>query len=281
LSTEEDTLMRMTEMPHHVLGELSTYLSGRLSGADRRRVEAHLQECGSCQAHADSLEALRGRTTEGLTRYGPGSDFSWMRIGAWVGGIALVLIVGRFVFTHRTATPPKSVEAPAPKAEPVKPPPAAPVPEAEVPVPASTAETANSEPAATPAAAPAPASPAGAAAQWKGIYSGISEFRPVIIQTPEAWQELWQQHVSNRAPAPPVPAVDFNQSIVVGVYSGNKPTAGYDVEITNLNMLPDQLLVEYKETAPAEGSIAAQVVTTPFHIRVIPKTDRPIRFQKL
>jgi hypothetical protein len=269
----------MSETPQHVLGQLSTYLDGRLSGSERRRVEAHLQSCGSCQGHADALAALRGRSTEGLTRYGGGGGIGWMRGGFIVAGIVLILVAGRFIVAHRKVTPPaKPAEVQTKVPEPVKPPPV------ETPAPAATPVAPVTPFAETPAAVPATSPPIQTGetpSQWKGVSSGVSEFRPVIVQTPEAWQTLWQQHTSNRMPAPPVPFVDFNQSIVVGVISGNKPTAGYAVEITGTQSLPDQVIVEYRETAPLEGSIPAQTITSPFHIRIIPKTSLPIRFQKI
>jgi anti-sigma factor RsiW len=45
-------------MPEHILDLLGAYLDGELHGGQLRKVEAHLEECQTCQAEAQSLQAL-------------------------------------------------------------------------------------------------------------------------------------------------------------------------------------------------------------------------------
>lgn len=45
-------------MSKHIVEWLSPYLDGELRGSRLQQVEAHLAECGSCQAELDSLERL-------------------------------------------------------------------------------------------------------------------------------------------------------------------------------------------------------------------------------
>jgi hypothetical protein len=45
--------------------DLPGYVSGRLEGEDRRRIEAHLEECGDCRAIADTWKRLASGIHEG------------------------------------------------------------------------------------------------------------------------------------------------------------------------------------------------------------------------
>ena len=60
----------------------------------------------------------------------------------------------------------------------------------------------------------------------QGTSSQLDEPRKVIVRTAEEFQALWKSH-SNA----PLPKVDFSKSIVVGVFLGMRPTAGYTVGI--------------------------------------------------
>ncbi|MGH3369203.1 MAG: hypothetical protein ACRDPR_04320, partial [Nocardioidaceae bacterium] len=51
--------------------------------------------------------------------------------------------------------------------------------------------------------------------------------REVTIRSAAEWQALWKEHDGGD-----LPAVDFAHSMVVGVFLGSRPTAGYAVEIS-------------------------------------------------
>ena len=55
------------------------------------------------------------------------------------------------------------------------------------------------------------------------------------------------------------------------MFLGTRPTAGFSVEIVRVRQEGVALVVEYKETRPAPGSVAAQVLTSPFHIVAVPR----------
>ena len=76
------------------------------------------------------------------------------------------------------------------------------------------------------------------------------------------WQALWKEH----SPETAVPAVDFAQSSVVGVFLGFRPTAGFSVEITAVRVEGARTVVEYVEHRPPRDAFVAQILTFPFHI---------------
>jgi len=116
---------------------------------------------------------------------------------------------------------------------------------------------------------------------WKGSTSGITTFRTVVVRTSEDWQTLWREHAGPSVPPSPCPPVDFNQYTIIGIFAGTKPTAGYSVDIVDTQPLSDKIVVLYRETTPPQGMITAQVLTQPYHLRLIPKTNLPITFQKV
>ena len=111
----------------------------------------------------------------------------------------------------------------------------------------------------------------------KGDQSNIDEARRVLVRTDAEWTTLWKQH----HPDKPRPAVDFSKEMVVGVFMGSRPNAGYSTTIISATAANGALIVRYAEKAPAPGSMSAQILTSPFHLVAIPKaavTD--VKFEK-
>ena len=111
----------------------------------------------------------------------------------------------------------------------------------------------------------------------KGPMSAIDEPRQVTVRSAAEWGALWKE---NGARAP-LPAVDFSREMVVGVFVGTRPTAGYGVEIVRAIGNSSSLIVEYVETAPSRDTITAQVLTAPYHLAAIPKRDGTVVFKKV
>jgi hypothetical protein len=150
------------------------------------------------------------------------------------------------------AAPPTAVPAvtPAP-AVPTVPPPA-PTP----PPPAAT----SAEP-----AAPAPSS-----MQWKGFSSPIKKYREVIIDNEGAWAELWKE----MGQAGAAPAINFAEASVVGIFLGDSPQ-GSEIVLLPPHEFRRSVRIAYRATTPTGGAPNA---TQPFHLKVISRSDKPIRF---
>src|SRR5947207_1675491 len=95
----------------------------------------------------------------------------------------------------------------------------------------------------------------------RGDASHVTEPRRDIARTDEEWRALWAIHAGPGADAP---AVDLRTVTVAAAFAGEKPTAGYSIEITQEDGDPARLAAE--ETAAPSGGILAQVMTSPFHI---------------
>jgi hypothetical protein len=107
--------------------------------------------------------------------------------------------------------------------------------------------------------------------------SYIEEPRQAVVRTPAEWQALWKAHDPQRA----APAVDFTQSMVVAVFLGTRPTAGFAVEITAVKVEGSRVVVEYRERRPPADALTAQILTAPFHVVRLARTSASIEFRRI
>ena len=111
----------------------------------------------------------------------------------------------------------------------------------------------------------------------KGAMSAIDEPRRVTVRSAADWGALWKENGANA----PLPAVDFSREMVVGVFLGSRPTAGYGVEIVRAVGNSGALIVEYVEAAPSRDTLTAQILTAPYHLAAMPKHDGEVTFKKV
>jgi len=109
----------------------------------------------------------------------------------------------------------------------------------------------------------------------QGSGSLIEEPREVVIRSAGEWQALWKQHSPE-----PAPRVDFNGAVVVGVFLGSRPTAGYRVQIEAVRSDGATAVVEYRERAPDPNDLVAQILTAPFHIVRIASQPKVVEFKR-
>jgi hypothetical protein len=111
----------------------------------------------------------------------------------------------------------------------------------------------------------------------QGGQSEIEVQRQVTVRDRDAWASLWRAHAPRRA----TPAVDFSREMVVGVFMGTRPTAGFAVDIVGYRDSGNDVVVLYRETAPSPDTITAQVLVSPYHLVVIPRRTGTVTFEKL
>ncbi len=112
----------------------------------------------------------------------------------------------------------------------------------------------------------------------KGDQSNVDSARQVLVRSEAELKQLWQRHAPDR----PMPAIDFSREMVVAVFMGSRPNAGFSTAIVSATAAAGVLLVRYSETSPRSGDVAAQILTFPYHIVAIPKADvRDVKFDKI
>jgi uncharacterized membrane protein len=109
----------------------------------------------------------------------------------------------------------------------------------------------------------------------RGDSSGIVASRRAIVRDAGDWRALWMDHAG---PETPVPEIDFGSRMVAAVFAGERPTPGYEIEITGTGRAGRALVLAVTERSPAAGTMAAQMLVSPFHIVTLPRYDGDVRF---
>ena len=61
--------------------------------------------------------------------------------------------------------------------------------------------------------------------------------------------------------------------VLICAFQGLKPSAGYDIEITKIERGEDTVTVKVRISKPKPDEITAQVLTSPYHIVKVKKSD--------
>lgn len=109
--------------------------------------------------------------------------------------------------------------------------------------------------------------------EWHGATSDVHDARQVVVKGRNAWRALHAEMGSTH-----VPRVNFNDHLVVGVFLGAKPSAGFEVQLGAPQESANELAIPYRVISPLPGAPMGTDVTYPWQLRVIPRTAKPIRF---
>ena len=114
----------------------------------------------------------------------------------------------------------------------------------------------------------------------KGSQSGIKEQRFVVVKTEKEWEDLWRLHKGTFLPEQRIPSVDLKQEMIIGVFSGEKRTGGYRIEITKIeeNGEKRQLIVFFLESQPPSRAMVTEALTQPYHIVRTRRIELPVKF---
>lgn len=100
----------------------------------------------------------------------------------------------------------------------------------------------------------------------QGIISGkrLPALHFELITEAAPFQKLFMELHSHQLPAPLPPEVDFNGAFVLFISMGEKPSAGYRVEIDQMKHSDDVLNVTLRLRQPPPGGFNATLITHPF-----------------
>ena len=140
--------------------------------------------------------------------------------------------------------------------------------------------------------------------EWTGAHSTRAEFSVVVARTELAWNRLWAE----LSRSPPV-TFDSDNQIVIAVFLGLRRTGGFAVNISTTEDGPvfytvntqaefsvvvartelawNRLWAELSRSPPvtetvnkpAPEAMVTQALTTPYVIRIVPHSDRPVMIQ--
>ena len=107
---------------------------------------------------------------------------------------------------------------------------------------------------------------------------GFGEVTSEIIQSQEEWQEFRLKLNKNNEAQKDV-SIDFEKRTVIGFFDAIRGSGGHSIEIVEVIETKEGLIAHYKCIQP-EGD-AIDVMTQPFYLISIPKTNKTIRFEKV
>jgi hypothetical protein len=107
----------------------------------------------------------------------------------------------------------------------------------------------------------------------KGAFSGITDVRQEVIRDKEAFAKVWDELQARSRPRPSLPEIDFAREMLVLVTLGQRRTGGFSIEVVNVEVRQDRLRVGVRRQNPAPGAMVIEVLTSPFHLVAVPKSD--------
>lgn len=110
-----------------------------------------------------------------------------------------------------------------------------------------------------------------------GTQSGYHKRAEIVIKDENEWERIWNLHTSNLDQIPRIPKVDFKTEMVIAIFRGEFPSSGFETEITNITEFSDKIVVTVTETNHL-GGMLLDVMTYPFHIVKIKRSELPVEF---
>jgi anti-sigma factor RsiW len=278
-------------MSEHVKSEISAYLAGGLPESRCRQIESHVAACEKCRHALTKARTKQARIKrEALKRAAPeplpnlflarlgkeaGLDrtpkrWPWIVAGAAVAVAAALLVWSKYQWDFGRKNTPGKSGAPLSVSTPT----------AQVPVaqdssavlPSTEVAKSNLTPALpTAASSNVPLRPV---QQWSGADCAVLHARQVVIQDAGAWHGLWQEMQEGR----PAPALNFNDVVAIGIFVGERPSAGYQVALGRIRERFDECLVFYRVTAPGPEVSTGTAATHPYLLATLPRVNKKIRF---
>lgn len=132
-------------------------------------------------------------------------------------------------------------------------------------------------------AAPAPS---GTRTLAQGQYSKVEKPEKVVVRSQAELQKLWGKlkpgaGFSETGGGPPaLPKVDWSKEMVLAVFLGARPSAGYKVEVRSVAEKSGSLVARVVETKPPKDAITASVLTQPFHVVAVKKSSLPVKWER-
>jgi len=118
----------------------------------------------------------------------------------------------------------------------------------------------------------------------KGILGGAGaegiEKQNLVITDAKTWQDLMAKmnSVNNVSEHFSETDIDFSKFTVIAVFESVKNSGGFELDL-KVTSDTETVLAEVIKSGPEKGGFVTTVMTQPYYIIKIPKTDLPIVFQ--
>ena len=98
-----------------------------------------------------------------------------------------------------------------------------------------------------------------------------------MVRNRVEWHRAWLQVMEGRSPFVPLPAIDFERSIILVATRGEITAGGHDIVIESITETADSLYVTVRRDTPGT-CYASEGYTHPTDAVLIPKTAKTIRW---
>ncbi|NER15904.1 protease complex subunit PrcB family protein [Spongiivirga citrea] len=110
-------------------------------------------------------------------------------------------------------------------------------------------------------------------------HGGYDKPQIKVIKEPTELQAVYAKINMTRRPGFPIPEVDFDKEMIIGLYMGEKNSGGYSISIDSVEETKNELIINVKESEP--GLVATTVICQPFCIVKMPTTKKEVVFKKV
>lgn len=114
--------------------------------------------------------------------------------------------------------------------------------------------------------------------RYPSHYSGFEQSARIVVENEEQWAQVWSRLWRHQHPVPALPAVDFQQEIVVVAAMGTRPNGGYAIRVQAAAVHEGSLTVRVVETSPGSNCVTTQAITTPTDVVRVARSGLPVRF---
>lgn len=109
-----------------------------------------------------------------------------------------------------------------------------------------------------------------------GTDASVTKRVNYLITTDDELRDLWKLLGAHGER----PVIDFTKEAVIAVFAGEEPSAGYSIAVSAITDTTERM-VTVQIAAPGVTCLAAQVVTTPYQVLKMPKSDLPLTHEDI
>lgn len=115
-------------------------------------------------------------------------------------------------------------------------------------------------------------------AEWEFSAQGTADEARLVVRDAALWAEIWRIFTRHQEPRPPVPEVDFSESMLIVAARGECASGGYGIEFVSIEEGDREIVATVREIDPGPGAFVTLAITYPVAIALYPATELPVRF---
>lgn len=103
----------------------------------------------------------------------------------------------------------------------------------------------------------------------------------LVVKTQEKMDSFFTPVPPNPAENSLPTAIDFSKNYLIGIFAGPKSNSNYEIKISSILENDCEVVVQFYEKETKENSETSATLNNPYDFVLIPKTEKPIYFNKV